>query len=86
MPQGANWHQLLLQQMTTEVTNIRPAVISQDSCQTLEAYRGLRHVVRNIYAFQLDAERLKRGGFFDFSDQKYYGEILLNFMLVEIWL
>lgn len=29
MPQGANWHQMLLRQMAAEVPRIRPAVISE---------------------------------------------------------
>jgi hypothetical protein len=59
LPQGANWHQLLLEKMSLEVPNRRPALISQQSREALEEYRGLRHVVRNIYAFQFEAEKLK---------------------------
>ena len=54
MPQGFNWHQVLLEQMTNEIPDIRPAVISEVTYEALDEYRGFRHVVRNIYAFQLD--------------------------------
>lgn len=30
LPQGANWHQLLLQQMAAERPGVRPAVISEN--------------------------------------------------------
>jgi hypothetical protein len=33
VPQGENWHQLLLQQMVQEEPGIRPAVISDEVCQ-----------------------------------------------------
>lgn len=59
LPSGANWHQLLLEQMSLEIPNKRPALISVESRKALEEYRGLRHVVRNVYAFQLEAEKLK---------------------------
>jgi len=29
LPQGANWHRLLLEQMAVEVVSVRPAVISE---------------------------------------------------------
>jgi hypothetical protein len=59
LPQGANWHQLLLEQMSREMPERRPALISSSSREALEEYRGLRHVVRNVYAFQLEAEKLR---------------------------
>lgn len=59
LPSGANWHQLLLEQMSLENPERRPALISVESRKALEEYRGLRHVVRNVYAFQLEPEKLK---------------------------
>lgn len=58
MPQGANWHQLLLQQMAQEVRGVRPAVISDEIRQDLDEYRGFRHIVRNVYAYKFDVARL----------------------------
>ncbi len=49
-PKGENWHQALLQQMTTEAPALRPAVISQRTFRHLDDYRGFRHVVRNSYS------------------------------------
>lgn len=59
LPSGANWHQLLLEQMSLENSERRPALISVESRKALEEYRGLRHVVRNVYAFQLEPDKLR---------------------------
>lgn len=59
LPSGANWHQLVLEQMSLEIPQQRPALISEQSRKALEEYRGLRHVVRNVYAFQLEPEKLR---------------------------
>lgn len=48
LPQGENWHLLLLQQMTEEKPRVRPAVISEEVGKRLNEYRGFRHVVRNV--------------------------------------
>jgi hypothetical protein len=57
-PEGENWHQALLHQMTLEVPAIRPAVISEAVSQTLDEYRGFRHVVRNVYTFKFDPAKV----------------------------
>jgi len=59
VPEGANWHQELLNQMSLEITGIRPAVISLDLKDKLEEYRGFRHVVRNVYTYHLSPEKIK---------------------------
>lgn len=59
-PTGENWHQALLLQMASEVPSVRPAVISAGVCKALDAYRGFRHIVRNIYAYNFDAARMQR--------------------------
>jgi hypothetical protein len=59
MPEGANWHQELLNQMAIEVPGVRPAVISVELKGKLEEYRGFRHVVRNVYTYHLDPDKLK---------------------------
>jgi len=58
MPTGSHWHQALLLQMSVAVPTVRPAVISQASRQRLDSYRGFRHVVRNVYTFNLEAARV----------------------------
>ena len=40
------------------VPNIRPAVISQDTYEQLNEFRGFRHVSRNLYAYDLDHQRI----------------------------
>jgi hypothetical protein len=60
VPQGENWHQLLLQQMVQEEPGIRPAVISDEVCQQLSEYRGFRHVVRNVYTSHFDPVRIEK--------------------------
>jgi hypothetical protein len=58
IPSGAEWHQSLLIQMSAEASERRPAVISRELRRTLDEYRGFRHVVRNIYAFNFRPNRL----------------------------
>lgn len=60
LPQGANWHRVLLEQMASEVPRARPAVISEITCEALDEYRGFRHIVRHVYTFQFDAVRVQR--------------------------
>ena len=60
VPQGQNWHRMLLEQMADEVSSVRPAVISEETHQTLGEYRGFRHVVRNIYAFRFDQAKVSK--------------------------
>ncbi len=59
IPQGTNWHQMLLAQMAAEVPSIRPAVISTETQIALDEYRGFRHVVRNVYIFNFEMARLQ---------------------------
>lgn len=57
-PTGENWHQVLLEQMTAEVFSVRPAVISDATREQLDAYRGFRHIVRNVYTFHFDPAKV----------------------------
>ncbi len=58
LPSGAEWHSDLLTQMAVEIKSVRPAVISPEAHACLDVYRGFRHVVRNVYTFNLDPARL----------------------------
>jgi hypothetical protein len=58
LPQGANWHKVLLIQMGRDVPGLRPAVISEEIHVFLDEYRGFRHVVRNIYTYKFDPVRI----------------------------
>jgi hypothetical protein len=59
LPTGAEWHRNLLLQMSAEISNARPAVIQQATRDCLDEYRGFRHVVRNVYTFNLRPSRLR---------------------------
>jgi hypothetical protein len=60
VPSGSDWHRELLQQMTVEVPDLRPVVISTDVAGAVDEFLRFRHVVRHVYAFELDAERVER--------------------------
>lgn len=46
--------------MAQEVPQVRPAVISEKSRSRLDEYRGFRHVVRNVYTFKFDTEKVEK--------------------------
>ena len=60
VPSGSDWHRELLQQMTVEVPDLRPQVISTGVASAVDEFLRFRHVVRHVYAFELDAERVER--------------------------
>jgi hypothetical protein len=59
VPDGPEWHQDLLLQMSAEIAAVRPPVVSRETRHCLEEYRGFRHVVRNVYTFNLRPGRLQ---------------------------
>jgi len=59
VPKGPNWHQDLLLQMSAPLGKVRPAVIVRKTRACLDEYREFRHVVRNIYPFNLRPARLQ---------------------------
>lgn len=60
VPTGREWHRELLRQMGTDIPAIRPPVLSEETLKELGEYLGFRHIVRNIYAFEFDLERIAR--------------------------
>jgi hypothetical protein len=52
------WHRNLLDQVATDVAGVRPAVISIDIARELDQFRRFRHLVRNVYTFSLNAEKM----------------------------
>jgi hypothetical protein len=56
---GDAWHIELLRQMTLDVPDVRPAVLSATTMEQLDEYRRFRHLIRNIYATDLDPERMR---------------------------
>ena len=59
VPAGAEWHQELLRQMATQLPRIRPAVFSKETIKRLDEYLRFRHVVRHVYAFEFDPQRIR---------------------------
>ncbi|MGB3765162.1 MAG: hypothetical protein WA947_01280 [Phormidesmis sp.] len=56
---SADWHRRLLSRMTVDRED-RKAVITVETEKQLQEFLGFRHVVRNIYGFELDVEKLDR--------------------------
>ncbi len=52
-PSSSEWHRELLRQMAVDVPGLRPAVLSPGTLRALDEYLRFRHVVRNVYAFEL---------------------------------
>jgi hypothetical protein len=57
LPSGADWHKRLLDRMSTEREG-RPAVLTPATAQALREFLGFRHIVRNLYGFELQQERV----------------------------
>ncbi|MBM5823501.1 MAG: hypothetical protein FJ082_13910 [Cyanobacteria bacterium K_Offshore_surface_m2_011] len=58
-PDGADWHRRLLDRMTV-ASPARPAVLRADTAQSLGELLRFRHVVRHLYAYELEAEPVER--------------------------
>lgn len=59
IPDGPNWHEELLTQMSLDITDIRPPVISYKLKNNLQEYRSFRHLIRNIYTYNINPEKIK---------------------------
>ena len=57
LPDGYDWHKRLLDRMTVPHEG-RPPLISTQTGQQLQKYLAFRHVLRNIYGYELEAERI----------------------------
>lgn len=58
LPAGATWHRDLLQVVSHEATDVRPAVIDAHIASNLDKFRRFRHLVRNIYTTNLQPGRM----------------------------
>jgi hypothetical protein len=58
LPSTAEWHQDLLIQVSSELTDLRPAILSKETRTLLDEFRGFRHVVRNVYTFNFRPARI----------------------------
>lgn len=59
IPNTEEWHKDLLNDMTLDLDEVRPAVISKKLYDQLIPYLRFRHLFRNLYGFELDWERMK---------------------------
>ncbi len=57
-PVGSDWHRALLSQMAAEIPDVRPPVLGTETRKLLDRYCGFRHVVRNVYSFNLDPQQV----------------------------
>ena len=57
VPKSADWHRRLLSRMAVDRAD-RKAVITSETEKQLQEFLSFRHVVRNIYGFELDVEKL----------------------------
>ncbi|MBD2424838.1 hypothetical protein [Phormidium sp. FACHB-1136] len=57
LPSGADWHKRLLDRMS-ERREGRPAVLTPETATRLREFLGFRHIVRNLYGFELDPNRV----------------------------
>lgn len=57
---GDHWHIELLRQMTLDLPQIRPPVLTHETAQHLDNYRKFRHVIRNIYTTNLVPSELEK--------------------------
>ena len=46
--------------MTLNVPDVRPPVLQKNTAKLLEEYLGFRHVVRNLYTWELEGAKVKR--------------------------
>lgn len=59
LPDTQDWHKRLLTQVALEVEQVRPAVVSEETRRELEELLGFRHVVRNVYGYELEPGRVE---------------------------
>jgi hypothetical protein len=60
LPTGREWHRDLLKQMQVDLPDLRPPVLSAEAGEAIDEFLRFRHIVRNIYAFEFDPERVER--------------------------
>ncbi len=58
VPHGDGWHAQLLTQMQAE-SQVRPALIAHSDVDFLDELRRFRHLVRNVYAYNLLPDRIE---------------------------
>ena len=59
VPRSEQWHRQILQDMTLDLRDVRPAVITTKLSAELGEFLRFRHVFRNVYGFVLEADRMR---------------------------
>lgn len=59
LPEGDQWHRRLLARMSTDIDEVRPAVISEQLEEHLDEYLRFRHVFRHSYGFELKCDKCR---------------------------
>lgn len=59
VPSQPDWHRRLLERMASSREG-RPAVVSAETAGLLAEYLGFRHVVRSVYGYELEPDRVRR--------------------------
>lgn len=59
MPASPSWHRELLDSMTLDLPGVRPPVLRAETAQPLQEFLRFRHLVRNLYGFELEWPRLR---------------------------
>jgi hypothetical protein len=59
-PSGERWHQNLLEQMTEEIPEVRPAIISTETYVLLKDFLSFRHLIRYLYTFDINKDEIKK--------------------------
>lgn len=59
LPSSSDWHRRLLRQMAVNVLDIRPAILNGPTLKALNELCAFRHVIRNIYSFDLIPEKVE---------------------------
>jgi hypothetical protein len=53
LPEGGEWHAILLRNMTLRIPTLRPPVVRDTTASVLDEFRRFRHRVRHAYGFTL---------------------------------
>lgn len=59
LPTGEKWHLDLLEQMSLNIKDVRPAFLTDQERKRLDKLRRFRHVVRHGYEYELDWDQIK---------------------------
>ena len=60
VPTGPDSHRELLRQMTVAIPRLRGQVLSAGVAAEVDEFLRFRHVVRHVYAFELEPDRVER--------------------------